>query len=44
MVKGHFLALPLVATQSLGSQALADSQSLRRQMVGTENKQLQTNK
>jgi hypothetical protein len=38
------LALPPAAAQSLGNQALADAQSLRRLTVVTENKQLQTNK
>jgi hypothetical protein len=38
------LALPLPAAQSLGSRALADSQSLRCLTVVTENKKLQTNK
>jgi hypothetical protein len=38
------LALSLVATQSLGSQVLEDSQSRWRLTIATENKQLQTNK
>jgi hypothetical protein len=44
MIKGHFLALPLAATQSLGSQVLEDSQSCWRLTIATRNKQLQTNK
>jgi hypothetical protein len=39
-----YLALPLAVAQSLGSQALEHSQSRRRLMIATENKQLQTNK
>jgi hypothetical protein len=38
------LALPLAAAQSLGSQALEDSQSRWRLTIATENKQLQINK
>jgi hypothetical protein len=38
------LALPLAATQILGSRALEDSQSRQRLMIETGNKQLQTNK
>jgi hypothetical protein len=38
------LALPLATAQSLGSQALEDSQSRWRQTIATGNKQLQTNK
>jgi hypothetical protein len=38
------LALPLVATQSLGSQVLEDSQSHWRLTIATGKKQLQTNK
>jgi hypothetical protein len=39
MVKGHLLALPLAAAQSLEHRALGDSQSLRRSMVAIRNKQ-----
>jgi hypothetical protein len=38
------LALPLAATQSLGSQVLEDSQSRWRLTIAIRNKQLQTNK
>jgi hypothetical protein len=38
------LALPLVATQSLGSQVLEDSQSRWRLTIATGNKKLQTYK
>jgi hypothetical protein len=38
------LALPLAASQSVGSQVLEDSQSRRRLTIATENKKLQTNK
>jgi hypothetical protein len=44
MVKGHFLALLVAAAQSLGSQALGDSQSRRCLTIVTGNKQLQANK
>jgi hypothetical protein len=40
MVKGHFPRSALAAAQSLGSQVLEDSQSRRRLMIATENKQL----
>jgi hypothetical protein len=39
-----YLALPLAAAQSLGSQILKDSQSRWRLTMATGNKQLQTNK
>jgi hypothetical protein len=38
------LTLLLVAAQSLGSQALEDSQSLWRLTIATENKQIKINK
>jgi hypothetical protein len=38
------LALPLAAAQSLGSQALEDSQSRQRLTIATRDKKLQTNK
>jgi hypothetical protein len=44
MVKGHLLALPLVAAQSLESQVLEDSQSRWRLTIAIRNKQLQINK
>jgi hypothetical protein len=39
-----WLALPLAAAQSLGSQVLEDSQSRWRLTIAIRNKQLQTNK
>jgi hypothetical protein len=39
-----YLALPLAAAQSLGSQALEDSQSRWRLTIATRNKQLEINK
>jgi hypothetical protein len=38
------LALLLATAQSLGSQALEDSQSRQRLMIATRNKKLQINK
>jgi hypothetical protein len=38
------LAPPLAVAQSLGSQALEDTQSLQRLTIVIEKKQLQTNK
>jgi hypothetical protein len=39
-----WLALPLAAAQSLGSQVLEDSKSRWRLTIAIRNKQLQTNK
>jgi hypothetical protein len=39
-----YLALLLAAAESLGSQALEDSQSHQRLTIATENKHIQTNK
>jgi hypothetical protein len=39
-----YLAFPLAAYQSLGSQVLEDSQSHWRLTIAIKNKQLQTNK
>jgi hypothetical protein len=44
MVEDTCLALLLDASQSLGSQALEDSQSHWRLAIAIRNKQLQTNK